>query len=345
MIENSNFWKNKRVLVTGHTGFKGSWLSLFLKYLDAEVYGISKEPNEGVYKDVGLSKVFAGESFVDISSYEFLNCETEIRRFNPDIVFHFAAQSLVYKGYTDPLETLKTNIIGTFNVLNSLKEIDSLKTIVVATTDKVYKKSDFNNIEDSPLGGKDFYSSSKVGTENVVTAFANMQKLFNISVVRSGNVIGGGDRAEKRLVVELIESLKKNKDFLLRKPNSIRPWQYILDSVFGYLLVAEENYKKDTAEIYNLNSKTNNKYDAKFIAEKFVNTWGSKISINILDNEEFEEVDVLRIDSSKAKKKLGWIPKVSIEKLVEETVKWEKFHSTNNTLDFSFEQINNYLEI
>jgi CDP-glucose 4,6-dehydratase len=238
------FWSGKKVLITGNTGFKGSWLTLFLKNLGAEIYGVSREEKEGIYKLANVHKIINKQLIYDIASNDTSDLDNFVKTVNPDVIFHFAAQSLVYVGYVNPIDTLNTNVIGTYNVLNSIKKTSNLNSVVVSTTDKVYRDSSFENIESSPLGGKDFYSSSKVGTENVISAFLSFNNSFNISTVRSGNVIGGGDRAEKRLVTDLINALITNSDFTLRKPKSIRPWQSVLDSILGYLLVAQNSYKK-----------------------------------------------------------------------------------------------------
>jgi CDP-glucose 4,6-dehydratase len=339
------FWKNKKVLVTGHTGFKGSWLSLFMYNLGSNLYGISREEKEGIYKQANIKKIYIKEYFIDIGKTSSDALSDIIQEVNPDIIFHFAAQSLVFTARNNPLDTLNSNVIGTFNVLNAGQASSNLKSIIVATTDKVYKNSEIDNIESSELGGREFYSSSKVAAENVISAFTHLELKFKISVVRSGNVIGGGDRAEKRLVTELIHSLKEKKDFTLRKPKSIRPWQSILDSIYGYILVAQENYLKNTSEIYNLNSDPNNKYDSSYIANQFVESWNSNINIMNDEIEQFKEVDVLRINSSKAFRQLGWKPKISIDKLVDLTVSWEKNHLDNNTSEFSLMQIKEYMKL
>ena len=340
---NYAFWKNKKVLITGHTGFKGSWLGIFLKNLDSEIYGISREDKKGLYQMANLKNIYEDELFFDLSSTDTASNFQQIEKINPDIVFHFAAQSLVYQGYKNPLDTLNSNIIGTFNVLNEISKCPDTKSVIVSTTDKVYKNSEFDNVEESPLGGKDFYSSSKVGQENVIEAFSRLDNQLEISVVRSGNVIGGGDRAEKRLATDLIESLIANKNFILRKPKSIRPWQHVFDSIYGYLLVAQENYLDEKSEIYNLNSEINNKYDAEYLSKKFIELWDSKISIEIEKNEEFKEVDTLIINSSKAKDKLGWKPILPIDEMINETVLWEKQYINDTSPDFSLNQANNYL--
>jgi CDP-glucose 4,6-dehydratase len=337
------FWKHKKVLITGHTGFKGSWLSIFLKYLGAEVYGISREEKKGVYAIANLKKLFEEEFFLDISDNNN-ELDSIFSQINPDIVFHFAAQSLVIESYINPLETLQSNIIGSYNILDTLNRMPNEKTVVVATTDKVYKTPDSLNIETSELGGKDFYSASKVGVENIVFAFLN--KSFNndlyISSIRSGNVIGGGERADNRLITDLVSSMIDNMDFHLRMPNSIRPWQYVLDSIYGYLLVAKDNFQNQKSEIYNLNSEPNNKFTSKVISELLIEKWNSDINIITDVQNEYEEVGTLKIDSSKAKQELGWKPLFGIEETIEEIVSWEKYYRSNTGTDFCFEAVERY---
>jgi CDP-glucose 4,6-dehydratase len=313
--------------------------------LGSNLYGISREEKEGIYQQANIKKIYSKEYFIDIGKTNGDTLSDIIREINPDIIFHFAAQSLVYAARKNPLDTLNSNVIGTFNILNAGQASSKLKSIIVATTDKVYKNSEIDNIESSELGGAEFYSSSKVAAENVISAFTHFGLRYKISVVRSGNVIGGGDRAEKRLVTELIYCLKEKKDFTLRKPKSIRPWQSVLDSIYGYILVAQENYLKNTSEIYNLNSDLNNKYDSNYIANQFVESWNSNINITNEEIEQFKEVDVLRINSSKAFRQLGWKPRISIDKLVDLTVSWEKNHLVTNTSEFSLMQIKEYMNL
>lgn len=342
MIPNNLFWEGKKVLITGHTGFKGSWLSLYLNNLGAEIYGVSREEFEGIYQIVNLKKIFEKEYFIDLGKTELFELSKVMQDVKPDIVFHFAAQSLVYKGYSNPRDTLFSNIIATHNVLESTLNVKTIKSIIISTTDKVYENPDFDNTEYAPLGGKDYYSASKVGVENIIKAFKNSNPEPNVSVVRSGNVIGGGDRAEKRLTTELLNSIISNKEFILRKPNSIRPWQYILDSIRGYLLVAEESYSKRVSEIYNLNSKPNNKYNAEYLAKNIIHYWQSPIKIIVSNEETFKEVDTLIINSEKAKRKLSWIPIVEIEEMILNVVNWEKHHLKNTSLEYSLSEIKKY---
>ena len=342
MIPNKEFWINKKVLITGHTGFKGSWLSVYLHHLGADLYGVSREKKSGIYEMTNLNDIFKEEIFLDIGKVEIEELEKIIRRINPEIIFHFAAQSLVYVGHNDPTDTVFSNIIGTHNLLYASKDVESIGSIIVSTTDKVYEHSSFDNIESSKLGGKDYYSASKVAVENIIFAFKNLIDFPLVSVIRSGNVIGGGDRAEKRLMTELILSINENKDFLLRKPNSIRPWQYILDSIRGYLLTAEDTIKNNNSEVFNLNSRPNNKYNASFLANSFIKKWGSNIKIIEAEELLFDEVDTLVINSDKALLKLGWEPVVDIELMLEKVVGWEKYYKNDSEISFMINEINEY---
>jgi len=340
-----NFWNNKKVLITGHTGFKGAWLSIFLNYLGAEVYGISREKKLGVYSIVDMTNVFNKEYFLDISDKNLNNLSGALEEINPDIVFHFAAQSLVIESYLNPLETLETNIIGSFNVLETLNKFDKNISVIVSTTDKVYKNPNSDNKETSQLGGKDFYSSSKVAVENLIFAYSNetINKGLVISTVRSGNVIGGGERAENRLIGDLVSAAINDKNVYLRMPKSIRPWQYILDSISGYILIAMDNFINNEPQTFNLNSLPNNKFTAEYISKMFIKKWGSNIKIEIDKNAQFKEVDTLRINSSKAKAKLNWEPIYDIEKSLQEIVDWEKNYLQTSNIDYSFQVVEKYI--
>ena len=240
----NSFWKNKNVLVTGHTGFKGSWLVLFLKYFDANVLGISSEKKDGVYDLTNLSSVVDSEEFINLAE-DNTTLESCVASFSPDIIFHFAAQSLVIEGYENPLKTVKSNVVAPMNLIDAINKINENATFVIATTDKVYKNPSNDNTETSELGGLDFYSNSKVSKELLIDAFVNHPDFskLNLNKVRSGNVIGGGERAKNRLFTDLIYSFNNNLPIEIRNPEHIRPWQYILDSLYGYLLIAKKVMK------------------------------------------------------------------------------------------------------
>ncbi len=342
-----NFWKNKNVMVTGHSGFKGMWLSLVLKHFDAKVTGLSLENvNSDIYKSLNSKKFFEKEYFLDLSQ-DINNLNEEIFSENKfDIIFHFAAQPLVSTASLDPLGTLKTNIFGTFNLIEMIITHNTTSVLVVATTDKVYKYSENMNDENAHLGGIEFYSSSKVGQEMIVEAFKNSEKNKNlhISTVRSGNVLGPGDGASDRLMTDLTNSLKRDKDIILRNPNSIRPWQDILDSIDGYLLVAKRNYDLNKGDIFNLNSEMNNETTTREIVESMIKKWNSKIKITVVESD-FHESFKLRIDSSKANQILGWKSKLNIEDILDKIVEWEKNEKNIDLEDVSFDQIKTYYSI
>lgn len=341
----NNFWDNKKVLITGHTGFKGMWLTLVLKHFGSNLTGLSKEAKGSkAYNILDSKKYFDKEYFFDISN-ELNKKEVEIfSKNNFDIIFHFAAQSLVSVAVKDPINTLKTNIIGTFRVIDQCLKFGTTNALVVATTDKVYLDSENLNNEKSKLGGKEFYSASKVGQENVIESFKNFEnsKELNISTVRSGNVLGPGDGAPDRIMTDLINSIKKNEDIVLRNPNSIRPWQDILDSIFGYLLVAEENYKSKKSDVFNLNTEINSEVTTKEIAEKTIKEWGSKINIVQQNDKSYYEASELRLDSSKAKNLLGWESKLNIDATIKKIVAWEKSKNLNEYEKNSKIQIETY---
>ena len=319
-----SFWRNKKVLITGHTGFKGSWLSLILKNLNSEVYGLSDEKKDGMYEVLNSGNIFEKEIFTNIDTLneeaieEFMNTDL-------DFIFHLAAQSLVLEANKHPRKTIQTNILGTFNILEFFNNHKTARTICISTTDKVYKNTDTNNKEDSEIGGAEFYSASKASAENLIEAFSNeiMNDNKNLVVIRSGNVIGGGDRGNNRLVPDIVNSIKGNKKIILRNPESIRPWQDILDSLSGYLLSAEYSYKNSTNNKFNLNSKVNNKYNVLEITEMLIKIWESNSEIEINNKEIINEAHHLHINSDKAKEVLDWSANTSIEESLNKIVEWE----------------------
>ena len=342
-----NFWNNKKVLITGHTGFKGMWLTLVLKSFNASVTGISnKSVGSDIYRVLETDKYFNSEHFFDVSS-DISNENKSIFSENEfDVIFHFAAQAVVSKAAVDPLTTLKTNVIGTFQVIDLSIKNEASNCIVVATTDKVYKNSSDLNNEESQLGGAEFYSSSKVAAENVIESFKNSPEntSTSISTVRSGNVLGPGDGASDRLMTDLTNSLKEGKDIILRNPNSIRPWQDILDSIYGYMLVAELNYTKKQADIFNLNSEINNEITTKEIAQKMIEKWESNINIIESKDNAFYEAAKLRLDSTKANKILNWKSKLNIDQTIEKIVDWENANDSSEAEKISFDQIDKFFQ-
>ena len=345
--DNLTFLKNKKVLITGHTGFKGSWLAVILYYFGAKIYGISREKKEGIYEMAKISELMNSEYFIDISEKSINSLSKIVNEINPDIVFHFAAQSLVIKSYNEPKDTIYSNIIGTYNMLEVINNSPSVKSLIISTTDKVYKNPENNNIESSDLGSSDYYSASKVSSELIIDSFINitMRDSLNISVVRSGNVIGGGDRSENRLITDIVNKLINNEDIVIRMPKSVRPWQYILDSLSGYLKVSEENFKQSISETYNLNSSQNNKINVKEIAELMIKGWGSDSKLIVEKKLKYSEVNNLNIDSSKAKENLSWEAKLEMDEIITKIIKWEQHHQSNNSFEYCLDEVHQYFEI
>lgn len=329
------FWKNRKVLITGHTGFKGSWLACYLNYLGSEVYGLSdSEIISENYERIDKKKTFQSEYNLDISDNS--NKLTKVFNQDFDFVFHLAAQGVVSTAKIKPLETLVTNIIGTFNVMNLVNENEKINGLVISTTDKVYSDTANSNLEESSLGGKEFYSASKASTEHIISAFINTisRKDLNIGVVRSGNVLGGGDGGKDRIVTDIINSLKNNEDIYLRNPGSIRPWQYILDSLNGYLMTGEYCVKNNQNEIFNLGSSENNEKKVMDLTENILKNWNSDKNIEIKQKQNsFYESEFLRIDSKKANNILGWQPLFDLEMISTAIVDWYKSDSDEITID------------
>tara|TARA_Y200000002_G_C22688759_1_gene667180 strand:- start:6578 stop:7621 length:1044 start_codon:yes stop_codon:yes gene_type:complete len=340
-----NFWKNKKVLITGHSGFKGFWLYKLLERLESNVLGISiKDNSSEIYKIFADQKVAINEKFIDILDESNLN--DEITKFAPDIIFHLAAQSLVIDAKTEPKNTIMVNIVGSFNLLNISCFQDKRVGIVVATTDKVYKQPEIVNDEESPLGSFEFYGASKVGLENIINAINNDSKNRNkISVVRSGNVIGGGDGAKGRIMTDLVDSINSNQRVILRNPESIRPWQFVLDSLGGYLLVAEENYIENKPEKYNLNSPSLENVTVHDLSTKLIERFDSNIEINFEKNIKLKESKELRLSSEKAVNKLKWKSFYDIDQIVDNIFLWESGKQSGEVLSITKNQIDEYLQM
>lgn len=339
-----NFFSNKNILITGHSGFKGSWLSSVLNHFGANVFGLSDFSVESGYYIEVKNNFSLKELKGDITNQKFVNKIFDNYKFH--IVFHFAAQGLVSKAFEYPLETIKTNILGTYNILESCNRNKEINTLIVATTDKVYKNHNENNSENFELGGNEFYSASKASSELLIDAFKNTRKRdnLNIGIIRAGNVLGGGDYGQNRIVTDILSSLKGGHKLLLTNPSSIRPWQYILDCINGYLMIAEycTNSKED--EIFNLSSNENNQVNVETLANKLVEFWKPSKEIKVLakENKIFKESDILKIDSSKAYSILNWKPKYNIDNICKSIVDYEK---SKDKYKWSINHIDKFFDI
>jgi CDP-glucose 4,6-dehydratase len=323
------FWKKKKVLITGHTGFKGSWLCIILNLLEAKIYGYSLAPKKNsLFLKSKIQNSLISNTYADINDLNKL--KKFVKKNKPEIIFHLAAQPLVLESYKNPINTFSTNILGTVNLLEVVRKTNSIKSIIIITTDKVYKvdKKNISYSETDELGGYDPYSSSKVCTEVIVNSyvqsFFTKTKLKNkIATVRAGNVIGGGDYSENRLVPDIIRAINGKKKLLVRNPTQIRPWQHVLDPLMGYMLLAEKQYNNKIKILDNCwNFGPNTKNFKKVIEiikffKKFIN-FEYKIELN----KKYNETKILKLNSVKAKKILKWRMKWDINKTLKKTIEW-----------------------
>ncbi len=349
----AKFFKNKKVLITGHTGFKGSWLSKILLNWGANISGIALKPDTvpNLF-DVLKVKKNINNYFCDIRNFKKI--KEIIKKEKPEIVFHLAAQPLVRNSYENPLYTFETNIIGTANILQSIKEVGGVKSAVIITTDKVYENKEGMGFykENDKLGGLDPYSSSKAGAELVVNSY--IQSFFNlegygkkhktlIASARSGNVIGGGDWQKDRIIPDIARAVFETKEkLIIRNPESIRPWQYVLECLEGYLLLAKNLYqgKKDFSGAWNFGpDKKENCLTVKEIVEKSFKILKKGSFVTKKDLVKYE-TKILRLDVFKAKKELKWKPRVKINETLENTFNWyDNFYAKNDCIELTNKQI------
>jgi len=345
-------FKNKKVIITGHTGFKGSWLTLWLKLLGAKIIGISLDvPTKPSHYD----KLNLGKKIINIKLdiRNLKKLEKIFKKYQPDYVFHLAAQSLVKKSYTDPIETFTTNTIGTMNVLESLKKINKKFAAVIITSDKSYKNLEIKRgyHEKDLLGGKDPYSASKGAAEIIIQSFVNSyfkkNKSKNIAVARAGNVIGGGDWSENRLIPDCIKSWSVNKKAMIRNPKSTRPWQHVLEAIRGYLTLAICLYKdhKLHGEPFNFGPKHSQNKNVITLVKEMKKHWNSISWEEKKIKNDLYESKLLKLDSTKARKKLKWKPIMNFDETIKMTTIWYKnfFEKKQiNVFDLSKKQIEYY---
>ena len=328
------FWHNKRVLITGDTGFKGSWLTCILLNLGARVYGISLEPDEKnkLHNSLKDDDYFKTKIKKDIYSHYDLDIRNEselkslIVKINPEIVFHLAAQPLVRESYMNPKLTWETNVFGTINVLEAIRGFNFC-SVVIITTDKVYENDNriYGYKESDHLGGFDPYSSSKASCELAVSSWRRsfFDENVKISTARAGNVIGGGDWAKDRIVPDVIESLTKDTVLEVRYPNATRPWQHVLEPLFGYLKLAEKQLKADADFAYNFGPELKDIISVKEIVHKIEKIWGKEVKLQYIINQP-KESSKLILDIERAKQDLLWEPKWNINQTLKQTTKWYK---------------------
>lgn len=328
---NPAFWNGKKVFLTGHTGFKGSWLSLWLQSMGAVVKGYALAPptHPSLFEVAEVAKNMASE-IGDIRDLE--QVKKSMLDFNPDILIHMAAQPLVRLSYLNPVDTYTTNVIGTVNVLEAARICPNLKAIVSVTTDKCYENREWawGYRENEAMGGHDPYSSSKGCAELVTAAYRN--SFFNtkdaaaLATARAGNVIGGGDWAEDRLIPDILKAFEQSEPVTVRNPLSTRPWQHVLEPLSGYLVLAEELYNNGDkfAEAWNFGPKDEDCKPVNWILDKMVADWGEGSSWELDTNNNPHEAGFLKLDCSKAKQKLNWEPKWNLTQTLHSIVKWHK---------------------
>lgn len=346
-------YRNKKVFITGHTGFKGSWLSKWLEMAGAVVKGYSLSPKTNP-NHFSLLKSDMESVIADIMDKNRL--EKAINTFKPDIVFHLAAQPLVGYSYMNPYETYNTNVIGTLNVLEAVRKIKTVKAVVLITTDKVYENKEclLGYKEEDRLGGYDPYSSSKACCELLIGSYRN--SYFNnseylkkhqtlIASARAGNVVGGGDWGKDRLIPDIVKKASLGNKVLIRNPNSVRPWQHVLESLSGYLLLGEKLLEKKPifADAWNFGPLSTNDLSVRNISEITTKIWDKiKCEYNNTDTTSFHESNMLKLDSSKANNLLNWKPLWDGEQSIEKTMQWYKAFYNNNTI-ITEQQLNEYL--
>ena len=333
LAESSNrgaLWKGKRVFVTGHTGFKGSWLCLWLQALGAKVHGFGLEPATQPSLFVVAQVEDGMESTIgDIRNFEKLS--SAMKAFRPEIVIHMAAQAVVRVSYIEPLETIAVNVLGTAHVLEATRACDSVKAVVNVTTDKCYENNEWpwGYRETEPMGGHDPYSASK-GCSELITAAYRRSFLADagipVATARAGNVIGGGDWAKDRLIPDVLRAFEKSQVPVIRNPKAVRPWQHVLEPLSGYLMLAQRLYQDGAqyAEGWNFGPVDEDAKSVEFIASCLAKGWGNNATWTCDKGDELHEAQYLKLDISKARTKLNWQPTWPLEIALEKIMDWHQ---------------------
>lgn len=335
LIAKREFWLGKRVFLTGHTGFKGGWLSLLLQQLGADLTGFALDPptNPSLFEVAEIGKGMRS-IIADIRDAEML--AKTMREAKPDVVIHMAAQSLVRHSYQAPIETYAINVMGTVHLLDAVRQTDSVRAVVNVTSDKCYENKEWlwGYRENEPMGGYDPYSSSKGCAELVTAAYRN--SYFNstkhnehgvaIATGRAGNVIGGGDWANDRLIPDILRAIETSQPVLIRSPCAIRPWQHVLEPLSGYLLLAQQLYEEGTGygEGWNFGPNDEDVKPVQWIVEKLTKDWGDGASWQLDSHPQPHEAHYLKLDCSKAHSKLGWHPRWDLARTLESIITWHK---------------------
>ena len=347
VLVNAGAWSGKRVLVTGHTGFKGGWLSLWLHHLGAEVTGLALDPptDPSFFEQTKLAELVRHE-IVDVRDEGAT--QALIAEAQPEIVFHLAAQPLVRYSYDDPVETYATNIMGTVHILDACRKVDSVKAVVCITSDKCYENLETMRPyrESDPMGGYDPYSSSKGAAEIVISAWRRSYPDGPlISSVRAGNVIGGGDWALDRLVPDIVRAMLRGEPVRVRNPGSIRPWQHVLEALGGYLVIAERLLAGDgsAATAYNFGPADDDTQPVSWVVERMLDAWVGGEWVKPKGTQP-HEATLLRLDCSKARTELGWRPRFRLQDALDKVVEWHKGVARgDDARSISLAQIDDYM--
>lgn len=351
----NEFYNGKRVLITGHTGFKGSWLSIWLHELGAEVVGVSLDPQTGHdnYVLSGIGKKIKADLRVDIRNAKLL--KTVFQDYQPEILFHLAAQPLVHLSYKEPVETWQTNVMGSINTMEAFRQCASAKVAVMITTDKCYENREIHHAyrEDEPMGGFDPYSSSKGACEIAISSWRRSFMNPNdypshgksIASVRAGNVIGGGDWANNRIVPDCIRAIENCEPILIRNRNAIRPWQHVLEPLYGYLRLAKTMWENPTeyCEGWNFGPHMEDIFSVWDIANMLIHAYGKGCLKDMSNPNAPHEANLLMLDINKAITRLGWQPRLSIARCIELTADWYKHYKTTDVYTLCTNEIKEYV--
>ena len=334
-------------LITGHTGFKGSWLSLMLEMQGHTISGISLEPPEkSLFNQTVLHKIFVDDMRIDIR--DSLAIKQAVKKINPEVIIHLAAQPLVRESYRIPVETFETNVIGTLNVLEATKELSNLKAVLIITTDKVYKN--YNHlrgyVESDELGGDDPYSASKAAADLATQSWIKSFATVPIAIARAGNVIGGGDWALDRIIPDLVNAYSNEELPTLRYPDAIRPWQHVLDCLSGYLSLVDKQVLEGLSGEWNFGPDLSMKYSVSDLVNAFASSWGVKGDCWRLDSmANPHESGYLLLDSLKSRGILGWSDKLVFEESIAWTSEWYKSIKSESAINVTRNQISNFLKL
>ena len=352
---NTSFWNGKKVLITGHTGFKGSWLTLWLLQMKSIVSGIGLKPefSTNLFDELNIENDI-NHIICDIRNKE--EVKKHIQKINPDIVFHLAAQPLVVESYKDPVGTWETNVMGTINILESIKLLNKNCTGVFITTDKVYKNNEwiYGYRENDELGGYDPYSSSKAACEIAISSWrssfdnqtTNSKSNFSLASARAGNVIGGGDWSQNRIIPDVIKCLRNNEKIQIRNPKSTRPWQHVLEPLSGYLLLAEKlnEEKNKFSTSFNFGPFIESNRTVQDLVDECIKHWDGKYYFE-KNVESPHEAGVLMLSIEKAIKYLNWKPKWDFAKSIEVTINWYKdvYEDNKSAIECSLNNLKEYI--